>query len=120
MLRPLRIKFGSLVVFLFNLEPRNPILIFLNSGNCLLQVKRNDLLFFSFGFLISSSHILFRQLAEAGAHVVMAVRKPNAAQDLIQKWQTEWSGMGLPLNVEVLGGLVLCGYSPVIVCTLSF
>ncbi|OWM79346.1 dehydrogenase/reductase SDR family member FEY-like [Punica granatum] len=43
-----------------------------------------------------------RQLAEAGAHVVMAVRKPKAAQDLIQKWQNEWSGMGLPLNIEVM------------------
>ncbi|KAK4799965.1 hypothetical protein SAY86_025330 [Trapa natans] len=43
-----------------------------------------------------------RQLAEAGAHVVMAVRKPRAAQDLIQKWQNEWSGMGLPPNIEVM------------------
>lgn len=43
-----------------------------------------------------------RQLAESGAHVVMAVRNTKAAQDLIQKWQNDWSGMGLPLNVEVL------------------
>ncbi|XP_010242297.1 PREDICTED: retinol dehydrogenase 12-like [Nelumbo nucifera] len=43
-----------------------------------------------------------RQLAESGAHVVMAVRKPKAAQELIQKWQNEWSGMGLPLNIEVM------------------
>ncbi|KAK3414264.1 hypothetical protein EUGRSUZ_I02747 [Eucalyptus grandis] len=43
-----------------------------------------------------------RQLAEAGAHVVMAVRNPKAANDLIQKWQNEWSGMGLPLNIEVM------------------
>lgn len=42
-----------------------------------------------------------RQLAEAGAHVVMAVRNPKAAHDLIQTWQTEWSGMGLPLDIEV-------------------
>lgn len=42
-----------------------------------------------------------RQLAESGAHVVMAVRNPKAALDLIQKWQNEWSGMGLPLNIEV-------------------
>lgn len=42
-----------------------------------------------------------RQLAEAGAHVVMAVRNPKAAQELIHKWQNEWSGLGLPLNVEV-------------------
>lgn len=43
-----------------------------------------------------------RQLAEAGAHVVMAVRNTKAAHELIQKWQTEWSGMGLPLNIEVM------------------
>ncbi|XP_040998700.1 dehydrogenase/reductase SDR family member FEY-like isoform X2 [Juglans microcarpa x Juglans regia] len=43
-----------------------------------------------------------RQLAEAGAHVVMAVRNPKAANELIQKWQNEWSGMGLPLNIEVM------------------
>lgn len=49
----------------------------------------------------SAVKLLFRQLAEAGAHVVMAVRKPNVAQDLIKKWQNEWSGMGLPLNIEV-------------------
>lgn len=42
-----------------------------------------------------------RQLAESGAHVVMAVRKPKAAYELIQKWQNEWSGMGL-LNIEVM------------------
>ncbi|GFZ12313.1 NAD(P)-binding Rossmann-fold superfamily protein [Actinidia rufa] len=43
-----------------------------------------------------------RQLAESGAHVVMAVRNPKAANELIQKWQEEWSGMGLPLNIEVM------------------
>ncbi|KAL5725549.1 hypothetical protein ACHQM5_008684 [Ranunculus cassubicifolius] len=43
-----------------------------------------------------------RQLAEAGAHVVMAVRNPTAGQELVQKWQSEWSGMGLPLNIEVM------------------
>ncbi|KAF7813447.1 retinol dehydrogenase 11-like [Senna tora] len=43
-----------------------------------------------------------RQLAQSGAHVIMAVRKPKVAQDLIQKWQNEWSGMGLPLNIEVM------------------
>ncbi|XP_023525712.1 dehydrogenase/reductase SDR family member FEY-like isoform X2 [Cucurbita pepo subsp. pepo] len=37
-----------------------------------------------------------------GAHVVMAVRNPKAALDLIQKWQNEWSGKGLPLNIEVM------------------
>lgn len=44
---------------------------------------------------------LCRQLAESGAHVIMAVRNPKAAHELIQKWQEEWSGMGLPLNIEV-------------------
>ncbi|XP_015070745.1 dehydrogenase/reductase SDR family member FEY-like [Solanum pennellii] len=43
-----------------------------------------------------------RQLAEAGAHVVMAVRSTNRAQELIRKWQEEWSGKGLPLNIEVM------------------
>uniref|UniRef100_A0A0D3DGG3 3-oxoacyl-[acyl-carrier-protein] reductase n=1 Tax=Brassica oleracea var. oleracea TaxID=109376 RepID=A0A0D3DGG3_BRAOL len=43
-----------------------------------------------------------RQLAEAGAHVVMAVRNTKAAQELIQQWQNEWSGKGLPLNVEAM------------------
>lgn len=44
---------------------------------------------------------LDRQLAEAGAHVVMAVRSTNRAQELIRKWQEDWSGKGLPLNIEV-------------------
>ncbi|XP_059647192.1 dehydrogenase/reductase SDR family member FEY-like [Cornus florida] len=43
-----------------------------------------------------------RQLAESGAHVVMAVRNPKAAHELIRKWQEEVSGMGLPLNIEVM------------------
>ncbi|XP_043715801.1 dehydrogenase/reductase SDR family member FEY-like [Telopea speciosissima] len=43
-----------------------------------------------------------RQMAESGAHLVMAVRNPKAAHELIQKWQNEWSGMGLPLNIEVM------------------
>ncbi|MCL7031635.1 hypothetical protein MKW94_023964 [Papaver nudicaule] len=43
-----------------------------------------------------------RQLAEAGAHLIMAVRKPKVAQELIQKWQDEQLGLGLPLNVEVV------------------
>ncbi|KAJ4899389.1 NAD(P)-binding Rossmann-fold superfamily protein [Raphanus sativus] len=32
-----------------------------------------------------------RQLAEGGAHVVMAVRNTKAARELIQLWQNEWS-----------------------------
>ncbi|GJX33055.1 dehydrogenase/reductase SDR family member FEY-like protein [Tanacetum coccineum] len=43
-----------------------------------------------------------RQMAQAGAHVVMAVRNTKAAHELIRKWQDEWSGMGLPLNIEVM------------------
>ncbi|XP_010442865.1 PREDICTED: retinol dehydrogenase 11-like [Camelina sativa] len=45
-----------------------------------------------------------RQLAEAGAHVVMAVRNIKAAYELIQQWQTKWSasGKGLPLNIEAM------------------
>lgn len=43
-----------------------------------------------------------RQLAESGAHVVMAVRNTKAAHDQIKKWQDEWSGRGLPLNIEVM------------------
>lgn len=49
----------------------------------------------------NSAFALDRQLAEAGAHVVMAVRSTNRAQELIWKCQEEWSGKGLPLNIEV-------------------
>ncbi|XP_062217956.1 dehydrogenase/reductase SDR family member FEY-like [Phragmites australis] len=43
-----------------------------------------------------------RQLALAGAHVVMAVRRPKVAQELIQKWQNENLETGRPLNAEVM------------------
>nr|BAB08412.1 protochlorophyllide reductase; oxidoreductase required for shoot apex development [Arabidopsis thaliana] len=43
-----------------------------------------------------------RQLAEAGARVVMAVRNTKAAHELIQQWQKEWSGKGIPLNLEAM------------------
>lgn len=43
----------------------------------------------------------YRQLAEAGAHVVMGCRNTKAAHDLIQKWQKDWCGMGSPLDIEV-------------------
>lgn len=43
-----------------------------------------------------------RQLAQAGAHVVMAVRRPKVAHDLIQKWQNEKPECSMPLNVEVM------------------
>ncbi|KAH7669253.1 Short-chain dehydrogenase/reductase SDR protein [Dioscorea alata] len=43
-----------------------------------------------------------RQLAEAGAHVVMAVRKTKLAHELIHEWQRERSGDFPPLNVEVM------------------
>ncbi|KAK8470414.1 hypothetical protein PHAVU_004G141700 [Phaseolus vulgaris] len=42
------------------------------------------------------------QLAQSGAHVVMAVRNTKAAQELIQKWQIDSSGLSIPLNVEVM------------------
>lgn len=43
-----------------------------------------------------------RQLAEAGAHVVMAVRNTKAAHELIHTWQNQSSGLGIPLNIEVM------------------
>ncbi|TKY45417.1 Short-chain dehydrogenase TIC 32 [Spatholobus suberectus] len=43
-----------------------------------------------------------RQLAQSGAHVVMAVRNTKAAQELIQKWQIDSEGLSIPLNVEVM------------------
>ncbi|CAF1919696.1 unnamed protein product [Brassica oleracea] len=55
-----------------------------------------------------------RQLAEAGAHVVMDVRNTKAAQELIQQWQNEWSGKGLPLNVEVHSYHLLYEFSPLV------
>ncbi|GAB2293174.1 hypothetical protein Dimus_027382 [Dionaea muscipula] len=62
----------------------------------------NDLTFIVTGSTSGIGLEIARQLAESGAHVVMAVRNPRAAQDLIQKWQIEWSGKGLPLNIEVV------------------
>ncbi|KAL0710315.1 hypothetical protein Bca4012_017293 [Brassica carinata] len=45
-----------------------------------------------------------RQLAEAGAHVVMAVRNIKAAHELIQQWQNKGSSSGkrLPLNIQAM------------------
>ncbi|KAL0785270.1 hypothetical protein Bca101_001516 [Brassica carinata] len=45
-----------------------------------------------------------RQLAEAGAHVVMAVRNIKAAHELIQQWQTKYysSGKRHPLNIQAM------------------
>ncbi|XP_022924166.1 dehydrogenase/reductase SDR family member FEY-like isoform X2 [Cucurbita moschata] len=62
----------------------------------------NDLTCIVTGSTSGIGREIARQLAESGAHVVMAVRNPKAALDLIQKWQNEWSGMGLPLNIEVM------------------
>ena len=42
-----------------------------------------------------------KQMAESGAHIIMAVRNQEAAHDLIKKWQDEWSGSG-QLNIEVM------------------
>ncbi|MBA0751167.1 hypothetical protein Gogos_002525 [Gossypium gossypioides] len=41
-----------------------------------------------------------RQLAEAGAHVVMAVRNRKTANELIDQWCSSWAG--ILLNVEVM------------------
>ncbi|GKD56466.1 hypothetical protein Tco_1289853 [Tanacetum coccineum] len=42
------------------------------------------------------------QMAQARAHVVMAVRNTKASHELIRKWQDEWPRVGLPLNIEVM------------------
>ncbi|KAG8388493.1 hypothetical protein BUALT_Bualt02G0131400 [Buddleja alternifolia] len=62
----------------------------------------NDLTFVVTGSTSGIGKEIARQLAEAGGHVVMAVRNPKAATDLIKKWQEDWSGKGLPLNIEVM------------------
>ncbi|KAK0586622.1 hypothetical protein LWI29_009826 [Acer saccharum] len=62
----------------------------------------NDLTCIVTGSTSGIGREIARQLAESGAHVVMAVRNTKAAEELIQKWQDEWSGRGLPLNIEVM------------------
>ncbi|KAM3249651.1 hypothetical protein P3L10_011421 [Capsicum annuum] len=60
----------------------------------------NDLTCIVTGSTSGIGREIARQLAEAGAHVVMAVRSTNRAQELIRKWQEDSSGKGLPLNIE--------------------
>lgn len=62
----------------------------------------NDLTFIITGSTSGIGREIARQLAEAGGHVIMAVRNTKAATELIRKWQEEWSGRGLPLNIEVV------------------
>lgn len=66
------------------------------------ECAKNHLLTPCYVILFTFNNIASRQLAESGAHVVMAVRNPKGAHDLIQKWQADWAGKGLPLNIEVL------------------
>ncbi|KAL5142760.1 Dehydrogenase/reductase SDR family member FEY [Glycine soja] len=51
---------------------------------------------------LTTRRLTFWQLAQSGAHVVMAVRNTKAAQELIQKWQVDSEGLSIPLNVEVM------------------
>nr|XP_025623306.1 dehydrogenase/reductase SDR family member FEY isoform X2 [Arachis hypogaea] len=62
----------------------------------------NDLTCIVTGSTSGIGREIARQLAQAGAHVVMAVRNTKAAQELIQQWQIDSEGFCIALNVEVM------------------
>ncbi|EPS64881.1 forever young oxidoreductase, partial [Genlisea aurea] len=61
-----------------------------------------DLTFIVTGSTSGIGKEIARQLAEAGGHVVMAVRNTKAATEIIRTWQESWTGKGSPLNIEVM------------------
>lgn len=63
----------------------------------------NDQTFIVTGSTSGIGREIARQLADSGAHVIMAVRNLKAANDLIRKWNDDsYSRGGLPLNVEAM------------------
>ncbi|MED6108955.1 hypothetical protein PIB30_029054 [Stylosanthes scabra] len=67
----------------------------------------NDLTCIVTGSTSGIGREIARQLAQAGAHVVMAVRNTKAAQELIQQWQIDSEGFGIALSVEITFELIV-------------